>query len=281
MKSSHMKARLLGVWVGVLLGPLWMPVAAHAQDVVHVSDAKFRQLLERQEIVRERQAQSGSGDSQDEREPPVSPSPPPVSENEQSATKSTPAREGGNAPPVEEEKNSVAPPVQFSDWGLGLGIGVDLYSEEYVEHAKLNGDSRIVTVTDSYTSRPNIWAVGTWTPAYCGKFLSTLCEKVVKPGVFFGVNLDSNGKLVDAMSLGVQLTFMEEVIATNNGSDRGIRSYGPSWVVGVGWTNHSIRTLAGGIEKGSPLPSHFDDIEYRKGRENGIIVIFTKILRKK
>src|SRR5690606_24192727 len=111
MKSSHMKARLLGIWVGVLLGPLWMPVAAHAQDVVHVSDAKFRQLLERQEIVRERQAQSGSGDSQDEREPPVSPSPPPVSENEQSATKSTPAREGGNAPPVEEEKNSVAPPV--------------------------------------------------------------------------------------------------------------------------------------------------------------------------
>lgn len=144
------------------------------------------------------------------------------------------------------------------DWGLGFGLGVEQYKDDYIEAASLRGDERIVVTEKKYETLPSAWLTLNWN---VWGVKQNPVEKAAgsdvydcKWGFFAGVKLiDSNSEAFSAFALGPQVTFL-----TNK----------KEITIGLGFVTHRTKEYASGIEEGKPLPAYYDDIVYEEGTEN-------------
>lgn len=169
----------------------------------------------------------------------------------------------------------------LKNWGLAAGIGVEFYDDRYIETASLQGQNRLVVVEKDFESKPSFWAVGNWTVDDCGAlgFIGrsrVMCADWHKPGFFVGAKLiGDSGEFLQGVTLGIQMAFLQNVAVV--GLDGRARTAPrPSWNVGIGWVNHSVKSLAKGITEGEALPADFDDVILRESTDNGWIIMISK-----
>jgi hypothetical protein len=160
-----------------------------------------------------------------------------------------------------------------SGFGVTVGLAAEHYRKPYIRGASTNGDQRIVTIDDESKWHPSVWSTVSWTATGCdnNKFLKHLCWDYLKPGVFAGTRLiaPDGSSLFDAFSVGVQFALLRtkrDVSAATRGSLN----------FGIGYVWHGTRWLQDGIQEGQELPSHFNDVKYRKSTERSWMIIVSK-----
>lgn len=172
-----------------------------------------------------------------------------------------------NVPVVEDDGSSSTNGI--GSWGLGFGLGVEQYREDFIENASINGEERIVVTEETYNTRPSAWLTINWNIGDIGKkaenklnVLSAGNTKNVKWGAFAGVKLIGNSTdTFSSFALGPQLTFETDK--------------GRAISVGFGWVTHSTKSYARGIEPGESLPVQFDDIVFEEGTENSYMIMMS------
>ncbi|MGN6113446.1 MAG: hypothetical protein ACTHOC_10705 [Luteimonas sp.] len=165
-------------------------------------------------------------------------------------------------PPKERSSDQKGDEEVRKKWGLGLGLGVEQFQQEYVESASLQGADRIVTLERSYKTKPSAWLTGAWNIWSLSPWVEADGSLVrqTSVGIFAGVKLlGSGGDTFSAFSIGPQVHFE----LPNNRSVS----------VGVGWVTHGTRTFANGIADGSPLPLQYDNIVYRESTESSYMLM--------
>lgn len=159
-----------------------------------------------------------------------------------------------------------------SEWGLGVGVGVEFYRDSYIKTARLHGSDRIVVVEDEFKSQSSFWAQGHW-------ILDAFPLKWMKPGLFVGAKLlGENGSTLDAVAVGLQLSFLDDVNVIVKGEGTPTTKKKSGWNIGFGWVNHRVQRLAKNIHNGEPLPATYDDVVIRKKSEDFWMIMISKTL---
>jgi|GEM_PF-6548109 len=152
----------------------------------------------------------------------------------------------------------------IDSWKLGFGLGVEQYRDDYIESASIHGDTKIVTVDQSFETRPSAWLTVNWNIWGLNTNIDQsscidLCN--TKWGLFAGVKLlDANSQAFSSFALGPQVSFQTKMSVIS---------------IGFGWVTHGTKTLANGIQEGAPLPSQYDEIAYKEGTENSYMLMMS------
>ncbi len=169
-------------------------------------------------------------------------------------------------------------PATVGYFQFAPAIGLEGYSDKYIKEAETYGSCNLVRVSDSYDMNASLWFMG----QYVGQDLARSMDRThVAPGIYFGVKgIDTNGEVFDGFSTGLSLVWFRDGLSDSNEraeDDSLLPSDAPrdqsKWFqtinISAGPVWHRTQTLADGIEEGRPLPSTYDQIEYKTEDEIG------------
>lgn len=188
---------------------------------------------------------------------------------------------GGEQPGENKSKNGVG------YFQLAPAIALEAFSDAYVKEAKINGDNKIVRITDSYDYTASIWMMGQyvfqdWARSGRNKYDN------FAPGMYMAAKVISeDSKLFDGASIGVSLVWFRnglwagikktkestETQEENNDTARDEKIWFQTINISAGPVWHRTRTLGDGIVDGQPLPSEYSSIEYKDEDEISWVIM--------
>lgn len=160
-------------------------------------------------------------------------------------------------------------PTDVGGFNFSVGIGYEMYRSPYIKKAKLRGTvgtDQTVAVTDSYKGNTSLWLTTNYIWDGDGAWLDEY--PTINPGFYVGARIagdDSNA--FDAIGFGLMLAFKRNTPSSNSTFN--------SLNIGIGGVWHRTQELAYGIKEGSPLPSYYSDIEYKKKDEFSVMMILS------
>jgi hypothetical protein len=108
---------------------------------------------------------------------------------------------GGEQPNENKNKNGVG------YFQLAPAIALEAFSDAYVKEAKINGDNKIVRITDSYDYTASIWMMGQYVFQDWARSGKDKYDNFA-PGMYMAVKMISeDSKLFDGASIGVSLVW--------------------------------------------------------------------------
>jgi hypothetical protein len=154
----------------------------------------------------------------------------------------------------------------IKNWGLGFGLGVEQFRDEFVDKASVQGQNKIVVLEKTYETLPSAWLTLNWNviglDSTRGKDFDGNDVHNVKFGFYAGVKILGTGadEAFSAFSLGPQISFVtnEKIIS-----------------IGAGWVTHGTQDFANGIVEGNPLPDQYQEIVFRQSTENSYMIMMS------
>lgn len=166
--------------------------------------------------------------------------------------------EADQKPESSEQEIDANEATQLQKFEFGIGIGVELYREPFINEAKVFGDERVVRIVDSQEIGASIWLETHYT--WDGFAARRLKRSHSAPGSYLGVRLvGQDAQVFDVFSVGPMWSFKRKRL--DDRTDRRAIN------IGLGPVWHRTRRLLDGIEAGQPLPRDFGNVEYAKGDE--------------
>ena len=159
-------------------------------------------------------------------------------------------------------------------------IGLEGYSDSYINEAKIYGDDKLVHVTDSYDMNASLWLIG----QYVGQdWANSIGNSHFAPGMYMAVRaVGASQDVFDSFSAGLSFVWFRGGLSKKEGEDA--KRSDAKWFqtinfsVGPAW--HRTRSLADGIVEGQPLPQEYTGVEYQKEDEISWVVLVSGSLRR-
>lgn len=178
---------------------------------------------------------------------------------------------------------------------LAPAIALEAFSDAYVKEAKINGDNKIVRITDSYDYTASIWMMGQYVFQDWARSGKNKYDNFA-PGIYMAAKVISeDSKLFDGASIGVSLVWFRnglwaginknkesaetqkrvstETQEEKNDTARDEKLWFQTINISAGPAWHRTRTLGQGTVAGQPLPSDYSSIEYKDEDEISWVIM--------
>lgn len=128
-------------------------------------------------------------------------------------------------------------------------------STSEVETAEVRGGT--VRITEETETRIAPWLQAQY-------IFDAVSSRYLKPGVFVGVGLGSNGSSFDTFGAGVMVS-MKRTPWSDKVDKNALN-------IGIGWYTTKYRTLAEDTPAGQPLPAGVESVQYNRRNQSGVML---------
>ncbi len=164
----------------------------------------------------------------------------------------------------QQEMDQAAQSFMGLNFGVGLGVSVDLQSGSRVSSAKVVGDSKLVQVDDESRAQPRVFLeMHDFTDCiiHCPAVIDPDDTRMFGWGPWAGIQ-SSQDKIIDAFVFGLMAGWRRQPKEST------------SFNVGLGLVlDSNVQVLGDGIKKGQPLPAGETDVRFKKVSRLGAVLM--------